>query len=150
MSASFPPLVIETPADPLHGDFATNVAMQLARSERKAPRAVAAVIAEQLEKATAIFARVEIAGPGFINFYLKPSFWQEQLPEVLAEGFSYGCSLSGAGKKVQVEFVSANPTGPLHIGHGRGAAIGDTLCRLLKLPAGMSAASSTTMTPGNR
>ena len=131
LSESFPPLVIETPADPLHGDFATNVAMQLARTERKAPRAVAAVIAEQLAKSSAIFARIEIAGPGFINFYLQPSFWQQQLPAVLAEGTAYGCSATGAGKKVQVEFVSANPTGPLHIGHGRGAAIGDTICRLL-------------------
>ena len=129
---SFPPLVIETPADPLHGDFATNVAMQLARAERKAPRAVAAVIVEQLAKSPAIFARIEIAGPGFINLYLQPSFWQQQLPAVLAEGFSFGCSAAGAGRKVQVEFVSANPTGPLHIGHGRGAAIGDTICRLLQ------------------
>ena len=131
LSGSFPPLVIETPADPLHGDFATNVAMQLARTERKAPRAVAAVIAAQLAKSSALFARIEIAGPGFINFYLQPSFWQQQLPAVLAEGCAYGCSATGAGKKVQVEFVSANPTGPLHIGHGRGAAIGDTICRLL-------------------
>jgi arginyl-tRNA synthetase len=131
VSAVFPPLVIETPADPLHGDFATNVAMQLAKSERKAPRAVAAVLVEQLVKNADMFAKVEIAGPGFINFYLQPAFWQQQLPAVLADGAAYGSSASGAGKKVQVEFVSANPTGPLHIGHGRGAAIGDTLCRLL-------------------
>jgi len=128
---TLPSLVIETPADPLHGDFATNVAMQLARTERKAPRAVAAVIAEQLAKSSEIFNRIDIAGPGFINFYLQPSFWQQQIPAVLLEGAAYGCSDSGAGRKVQVEFVSANPTGPLHIGHGRGAAIGDTICRLL-------------------
>lgn len=131
VSGDFPPLVIETPADPLHGDFATNIAMQMARTERKAPRAVAALIVEQLSKFSEIFATVEIAGPGFINFSLQPSFWQQQLAAVLAAGTVYGCSTSGAGKKVQVEFVSANPTGPLHIGHGRGAAIGDTLCRLL-------------------
>jgi arginyl-tRNA synthetase len=131
LSPALPPLVIETPSDPLHGDFATNAAMQLAKSERKAPRAVAEIIVAQLEKSAQIFARIEIAGPGFINFHLQPSFWQQQLPLVLSAGVAYGCSNSGAGRKVQVEFVSANPTGPLHIGHGRGAAIGDTLCRLL-------------------
>ncbi len=131
VSGSFPQLVIETPADPLHGDFATNVAMQLAKAERKAPRAVAEIIVAQLMSVSEIFAKVEIAGPGFINFHLQPSFWQQQLPLLLAAGSAYGCSTAGAGRKVQVEFVSANPTGPLHIGHGRGAAIGDTLCRLL-------------------
>lgn len=131
LSGSLPTLVIETPADPLHGDFATNVAMQLAKSERKAPRAVADIIVGQLAKSSEIFARIEIAGPGFINFYLQSSFWQQQLTAVLAAGAAYGCSTSGEGKRVQVEFVSANPTGPLHIGHGRGAAIGDTICRLL-------------------
>jgi len=127
-----PSVVIEIPADPAHGDFSTNIAMQLAKGERKAPRAVAAIIMDHLEKTGQIFAKIDIAGPGFINFTLKPSFWQERLPEVVAEGDSYGKSKSGEGKKVQVEFVSANPTGPLHIGHGRGAAIGDTLCRILE------------------
>jgi arginyl-tRNA synthetase len=125
-------LVIETPADPQHGDFATNVAMQLAKAERKAPRAVAAILVEQLVKSSEIFAKIDIAGPGFINFYLQPEFWQQQLPEIVSTGKEFGHSASGEGKKVQVEFVSANPTGPLHIGHGRGAAIGDTLCRLLE------------------
>lgn len=128
----FPPVVIEIPADPSHGDFATNIAMQLAKNEKKAPRAVAVVITEQLEKSGDIFDKIDIAGPGFINFTLKPSFWQGRLPEVISEGDSYGKSNSGQGAQVQVEFVSANPTGPLHIGHGRGAAIGDTLCRLLE------------------
>ena len=127
-----PPVVIEIPADPAHGDFSTNIAMQLAKGERKAPRTVAAIMTEHLAKTGQIFAKIDIAGPGFINFTLKPSFWQERLPEVVAEGDSYGKSNSGEGKKVQVEFVSANPTGPLHIGHGRGAAIGDTLCRILE------------------
>ncbi len=126
-----PPVVIEIPADPAHGDFSTNIAMQLAKGEKKAPRAVAAIVTDHLAKTGQIFAKIDIAGPGFINFTLKPSFWQERLPEVVAEGDSYGKSESGEGKKVQVEFVSANPTGPLHIGHGRGAAIGDTLCRIL-------------------
>ena len=131
-SDNFPPVVIEVPADPAHGDFATNIAMQLAKSEKKAPRAVAVVLTAQLAKATELFARIDIAGPGFINFTLKPSFWQGRLNEAVSEGDSYGKSTSGQGRKVQVEFVSANPTGPLHIGHGRGAAIGDTLCRLLE------------------
>ena len=126
-----PSVVIEIPADPAHGDFSTNIAMQLAKGEKKAPRAVAAIVTDHLAKTGQIFAKIDIAGPGFINFTLKPSFWQERLPEVVAEGDSYGKSESGEGKKVQVEFVSANPTGPLHIGHGRGAAIGDTLCRIL-------------------
>lgn len=127
----FPPLVIEIPADPAHGDFATNIAMQLARAEKKAPRAVAAILVEQLAESAGIFARIDIAGPGFINFTLEPSFWQGRLPEIVSAAGAYGNSAAGQGQKVQVEFVSANPTGPLHIGHGRGAAIGDTLCRLL-------------------
>lgn len=128
---NFPPVVVEIPADPAHGDFATNIAMQMAKGEKKAPRAVAIVITEQLAKSAEIFERIDIAGPGFINFTLKPSFWQGRLAEVIVQGDSYGQSTEGQGRKVQVEFVSANPTGPLHIGHGRGAAIGDTLCRLL-------------------
>lgn len=131
VSETIPPVVIEIPADPLHGDFATNIAMQMARGERKSPRAVAEIITAQLAKGSDIFAKIEIAGPGFINFTLKPSFWQGRLPGVISESGAYGSSQTGAGGKVQVEFVSANPTGPLHIGHGRGAAIGDTLCRLL-------------------
>lgn len=131
VSDVFPSVVIEIPSDPAHGDFATNVAMQLARGEKKAPRAVAAVIAEQLAKSGDVFEKIDIAGPGFINLYLKPSFWQSRLPEIISEGSSYGRSSAGEGRAVQVEFVSANPTGPLHIGHGRGAAIGDTICRLL-------------------
>jgi arginyl-tRNA synthetase len=128
----FPPVVIEIPADPAHGDFATNIAMQLAKSEKKAPRAVAVILADNLVKTSEIFDSINIAGPGFINFTLKPSFWQGRLQNVVSSGDSYGTSASGQGRNVQVEFVSANPTGPLHIGHGRGAAIGDTLCRLLE------------------
>lgn len=127
----FPPVVIEIPADPAHGDFATNIAMQMAKGEKKAPRAVAVALTEQLAKSTGIFERIDIAGPGFINFTLKPSFWQGRLPEIISAAAEYGKSAAGQGQKVQVEFVSANPTGPLHIGHGRGAAIGDTLCRIL-------------------
>jgi arginyl-tRNA synthetase len=132
VAETFPSVVIEIPADPSHGDFATNIAMQLARGEKKAPRAVATLLTEQLAKTTDMFERIDIAGPGFINFTLKPSFWQGRLPEIISAASGYGRSTAGQGQKVQVEFVSANPTGPLHIGHGRGAAIGDTLCRLLQ------------------
>ncbi|GFE58808.1 arginine--tRNA ligase [Geobacter sp. AOG1] len=129
-SGQLPAIVIETPAHAEHGDFATNVAMQLAKGERKAPRAVAEALMPRLAAAD-LFVRVEIAGPGFINFHLKDDAWRRTLLPLDAAGSDYGKSQSGAGKKAQVEFVSANPTGPLHIGHGRGAAIGDTICRLL-------------------
>jgi arginyl-tRNA synthetase len=132
ITPEFPPVIIETPGNPEHGDFATNVAMQLAKSERKAPRAVAEILVSRIRESSNAFEQVEIAGPGFINFRLKKSGWQSLLKEIASSGSSYGRSDIGGGKKVQVEFVSANPTGPLHIGHGRGAAIGDTLCRLLE------------------
>jgi arginyl-tRNA synthetase len=131
VSGHLPVIVIEKPAHAEHGDFATNVAMQLAKAERKAPRQVAEILVRQLEGATGIFERVEVAGPGFINFYLKDSAWLKTLLDIKALGPDFGKGDAGAGQKVQVEFVSANPTGPLHIGHGRGAAIGDTICRLL-------------------
>ncbi len=131
LTAEFPPLIIETPANPEHGDFATNVAMQLAKGERKSPRAVAEILVNKIAEASNAFERVEIAGPGFINFTLKKSEWQTLLKEIASSGSSYGRLESSGSRKVQVEFVSANPTGPLHVGHGRGAAIGDTLCRLL-------------------
>lgn len=132
VSGHMPSLVIETPANPDHGDFATNVAMQLAKPERKSPRAVAETLVAKISASTDIFEKIEIAGPGFINFQLKKSAWQRILREIDASGSSYGRTNSGDGRAVQVEFVSANPTGPLHIGHGRGAAIGDTVCRLLE------------------
>jgi arginyl-tRNA synthetase len=132
VTPEFPPVIIETPANPEHGDFATNVAMQLAKSERKAPRAVAEILVSRITESSSAFERVEIAGPGFVNFKLKKSGWQSLLQEISSSGRSYGRSDCGEGKRVQVEFVSANPTGPLHIGHGRGAAIGDTICRLLQ------------------
>jgi len=129
-SGQLPTVIIETPAHAEHGDFATNVAMQLAKVEKKAPRSVAEALMPRLAAAD-IFAKVEIAGPGFINFYLRDDAWRQTLLTVADAGADYGKSRLGGGRKVQVEFVSANPTGPLHIGHGRGAAIGDTICRLL-------------------
>jgi arginyl-tRNA synthetase len=128
----FPAVIIGTPANPDHGDFSCNIAMQTAKGERKAPRQVAEIIIKHIGNGNGLLSSCEIAGPGFINFYVAPSAWQQTLLEIEAQGPTYGLTTSGASKKVQVEFVSANPTGPLHIGHGRGAAIGDTICRLLK------------------
>ena len=130
-SGTVPPFVVEVPGNPEHGDFATNIAMLLARDEKKAPRKIAEIIMAALGDGAGLIKHVEIAGPGFINFFLEPSCWYQVLDEIHRGGSQWGQSASGAGHKVQVEFVSANPTGPLHIGHGRGAAIGDVLCRLM-------------------
>jgi arginyl-tRNA synthetase len=130
-SGEIPAIVIEKPAHEEHGDFATNVAMLMARNEKKAPRAIAEILVNHLDESGNIFDRIDIAGPGFINFQIKAEFWQNTLKAVAATGDSYGRSRIGAGKKVQVEFVSANPTGPLHIGHGRGAATGDAIASVL-------------------
>ncbi|HTG81969.1 MAG TPA: arginine--tRNA ligase [Geobacteraceae bacterium] len=130
-SGQAPALIIEKPANAEHGDFASNVAMLLAKAEKKPPRVIAETLVQRLEKRSELFARVEVAGPGFINFTLRDEAWRSILLDISAGGAEYGTSRVGAGKKAQVEFVSANPTGPLHVGHGRGAAIGDTISRLL-------------------
>lgn len=130
-SGLIPPFVVEIPANPEHGDFATNLAMLLAREEKKAPRKIAEAIVDALGQDNGLIQKVEIAGPGFINFFLERSCWHQVLDEIYRGGCEWGKSNHGGGRKVQVEFVSANPTGPLHIGHGRGAAIGDVLSRLL-------------------
>ncbi len=130
-SGQIPTFVVEEPANAGHGDFATNLAMVLTKLERKAPRVVAELLVAEL-RGDGFFDRIDIAGPGFINFFLKKEAWQQTLLAVVQAGDDYGKSSAGAGRKVQVEFVSANPTGPLHIGHGRGAATGDTICRLLE------------------
>ena len=121
---------VERTRDRGHGDFATNVALTLAKAARSAPRALAERIAAALPENPAV-ARVEIAGSGFINFFLRPGAQLGVLLDVLAAGDAYGRSTVGAGQRVQVEFVSANPTGPLHVGHGRGAAYGSSLANLL-------------------
>lgn len=131
VTSPFPAVLIGTPANPEHGDFSCNIAMQIAKGERKAPRQIAEIIIRQIGSGNGLLSACEIAGPGFINFYVAPSAWQQALLEIEAQGSAFGLTTTGASKKVQVEFVSANPTGPLHIGHGRGAAIGDTICRLL-------------------
>jgi arginyl-tRNA synthetase len=127
----FPEFALEVPAHAEHGDFAVNVAMLLAREEKKPPRRIAEAIVAALESGDGLWSRAEIAGPGFINFFLTRRCWYGVLDEVMRQGRDFGRSRVGLGQPVQVEFVSANPTGPLHIGHGRGAAVGDTLCRLL-------------------
>lgn len=123
---------MEVPGNPDHGDFATNVAMTMARSERKAPRQIAEILITELGDGGGFWDRVEIAGPGFINFHLSRKCWYTVLDQVHQSGRSYGQSLEGVGQKVQVEFVSANPTGPLHIGHGRGAVVGDAVAAVLE------------------
>lgn len=130
-SGVVPAINIEKPAHQEHGDFASNVAMQMAKAERKAPRAIAEIIVNKLAGSSDLIKSLEVAGPGFINFFVKDDAWRMILQDIDQAGEQYGKSKVGAGRKVQVEFVSANPTGPLHIGHGRGAATGDAVASLL-------------------
>jgi arginyl-tRNA synthetase len=130
-SGAVPAINVEKPAHAEHGDFATNVAMQMAKAERKSPKAIADIIVNKLAGSSDLIESLEIAGPGFINFFVKDSAWRSVLTTIDTAGDEYGKRTVGAGKKVQVEFVSANPTGPLHIGHGRGAATGDAVASLL-------------------
>lgn len=124
-----PEVFLEIPPEKSFGDFATNFAMQAARCLRANPKKIAEAIVARLSFPW--LDRAEIAGPGFINFYLKPDWLYAMLQEILDQGDSYGNTNCGNGKKIQVEFVSANPTGPLHVGHGRGAAFGSALSNLL-------------------
>ena len=123
-------IVVEPPRDASHGDMATNAAMVLAKEAKSKPRDLAEKIAEKL-RADDLIAAVDIAGPGFINLTLKPQAWADALRTVLREGASYGRGATGASEKVNVEYVSANPTGPMHVGHCRGAVFGDALASLL-------------------
>jgi arginyl-tRNA synthetase len=123
--------VIERTRSKEHGDFAANAALVLSKAARKKPRDLAQALVAALPASPSI-AKVEIAGPGFINFFLSPEAYRAQVRDVLAQGATYGRNDTGGGRKVQIEFVSANPTGPLHVGHGRGAAVGDCLARLLE------------------
>ncbi len=125
-----PDFVVERPKDRSHGDFATNAAMTLAKPARSNPRAIAQALIDALP-ANDDIASVEIAGPGFLNFRLSAAAWQRQLRAVHAQGETYGRNASGGGRTAGVEYVSANPTGPLHVGHGRAAAIGDCIARVL-------------------
>ncbi|QOW24391.1 arginine--tRNA ligase [Lysobacter sp. H23M47] len=125
-----PDFVIERPKARVQGDFSTNAAMLLARPARSNPRAIAQAILDALP-ANADIGKVEIAGPGFINFHIDEAAWRRQLGEVFAQGARYGRNLTGQGRCAGVEYVSANPTGPLHVGHGRAAVIGDCIARVL-------------------
>ena len=126
-----PRIEIERTRDPAHGDFATSVALQLAKPARRNPRQLAQALLDAMPVSDLI-ARTEIAGPGFINFHLAAEAYQEELSRIFALGPAYGYSKRGAGQRTVLEFVSANPTGPLHVGHGRQAALGDALAALLQ------------------
>ncbi|NIJ33831.1 arginine--tRNA ligase [Sphingomonas oligoaromativorans] len=123
-------ITIEPPRDPSHGDLATNAAMVLAKPAGSNPRALAGLLAPKLEQVEGVTA-VEIAGPGFLNLRLADEVWHEELATILGEGGDYGRSTAGNGHRVNVEYVSANPTGPMHMGHCRGAVVGDALASLL-------------------
>ncbi|HEY9449942.1 MAG TPA: arginine--tRNA ligase [Gemmatimonadaceae bacterium] len=124
--------VLERPRDPAHGEWATNLAMTLARPLRKRPADIASALVARLDLVKAGVERVDVAGPGFINFHLSSSEIASGLREVVTAGDRFGASESGGARKVNVEFVSANPTGPLHVGHGRQAALGDSISALLE------------------
>lgn len=128
----FPIVSLDLPKRPEWGDLATTVAMTLASAEKRSPHDVAQIILDNLSSHTAVFDRVEIARPGFLNMTIKRNLWLEVLSEIAAQGQAYGRCDLGQGRRVLVEFVSANPTGPLHVGHGRGAAVGQALSNLLR------------------
>ncbi len=129
-AASARPPQVDRTKDVSHGDFSTNAAMVMAKAARSRPRDLAIRLTEAMPQSELI-EKVDIAGPGFINFHLAPSAYRQLVPQILEAGHDYGRSRLGAGKRVQVEFVSANPTGPLHVGHGRGAAYGAVVADLL-------------------
>jgi arginyl-tRNA synthetase len=123
---------VELPKHEGQGDFSTNFALVLAGIEKKNPRQLAQTIADKLSNRTELIERVEIAGPGFVNIFINPDVWRKLIPEIIAQGDAFGKSTIGGRRKVMVEFVSANPTGPLSIGHGRQAILGDSIARLLE------------------
>ncbi len=123
-------VVVELPRNPDHGDLSTNVAMVLAKPAQMSPRDLAALLAPKIEALDAV-ASLDVAGPGFINLRLVPAAWHAELHDILAAGPAYGTSQVGGGEKINVEYVSANPTGPMHVGHCRGAVVGDSLANLL-------------------
>lgn len=127
-----PAFNIEKPANSANGDFSSNIALAGAKAFKKAPRLIAQSIADNIDLEGTLFEKVEIAGPGFLNFYLSQRYYSEIVKDVITKGEDYGASNFGKGKKVLVEFVSANPTGPMHIGNARGGAIGDCLAAVLE------------------
>ena len=130
-SADFPEVILEKPKVEAHGDFSTNIAMVMASLHKMPPRKVAQVIVDHLNDSGRLLEKIEIAGPGFINFYVTTAAWHPVLLEIQKTDQRFGASDLGGGERVQVEFVSSNPTGPLHVGHGRGAAVGDSVANIL-------------------
>ena len=128
---ALPPISFEIPKNENHGDYSSNIALTFAPQLKQSPRDIAKKILDSLDDPLSVLKKVSIAGPGFINFSLQESFWHGQLKTIHRLGNSFGNINLGSGQKIQIEFVSANPTGPLHIGHGRGAAIGDALSNIL-------------------
>jgi arginyl-tRNA synthetase len=131
-STTMPDFIVEVPRNKGHGDLATNLAMLVAKQEKRSPKEIARELVARLEDNKDMIEKTEIAGPGFINFYLKENVWQTVMEDIEKQGDRFGSSDIGKGEKVIVEFVSANPTGPLHIGHGRGAAVGDANANILE------------------
>lgn len=130
-SEGMPGIHLESPRDKANGDYATNIAMQLTKLAKKPPRAIAEAILENLDTSGTVIEKIEIAGPGFMNISTRKDYLVDVVKAVLTQGADYGRSNAGAGEKIQVEFVSANPTGDLHLGHARGASVGDSLCNVL-------------------
>jgi arginyl-tRNA synthetase len=130
--AELPEIEIEVPKVQSHGDFSSNIAMVSASIQKMPPRKIAEVILKYIKDPDRILAKTEIAGPGFINFFIDTFSWHPVLRKIHQEDMVYGASDIGNGKKIQVEFVSSNPTGPLHVGHGRGAAVGDSVANILR------------------
>ena len=130
-AGELPAYVIEVPADRTHGDLASNVAMVSARAFRAAPRKIADAIIAHLQLDGTYFDKAEVAGPGFLNFFLSPAYYGDIVAEAQQKGDAFGRSDYGSGKKVMVEYVSANPTGPMHMGNARGGALGDCLASVL-------------------
>ena len=130
-SADIPEVEVEEPRAEAHGDFSTNIALVMASIQKMAPRKIADAIIAHLQDPQELIAKTEIAGPGFINFFVQPTAWHPVLREILDADTAYGAADIGQGRKFQVEFVSSNPTGPLHVGHGRGAAVGDAVANIL-------------------
>jgi arginyl-tRNA synthetase len=127
-----PPIVLEVPKREGQGDFATTLALSLSKEEGRPPREIASDLVSMLQGRSPLIQKIEIAGPGYINFFLSRDHWYQTLLDIREKKEAYGRSSVGAGKRVQIEFVSANPTGPLHVAHGRAAALGDALARLLQ------------------
>ncbi|WP_419659251.1 ArgS: arginyl-tRNA synthetase [Desulfosarcina variabilis str. Montpellier] len=131
-SSEFCEVLLEEPKADSHGDLSTNMAMQMAKTQRMAPRKIAEALIDHLDDTAGIIQRTEIAGPGFINFFIQPSAWHPVLTTIHEQDDQYGRCDLGQGTRIQIEFVSSNPTGPLHVGHGRGGAVGDSTANILR------------------